>query len=438
MRFSTALLLTGFAVLGCNPSDFNSLLDKAPVVEFSTTGNSTGSVVALPLPAPAEAGTTAAARMLLARSDSDYLAVAEYDKDGKVTLTKATDTERANLGGSAVMSMALASNGTVILGSPGFGGGQTPPGQAYLLNLTAKAGGGATFAIKPSIRGGDSLPRLGQAVGAGNVDGTGLGNYVVVGDYTVQVTGPDGLATVASPGPACPIISSALPEQGLYAYRSLAVGDFLTGGGDEIALGGLDGGIGAVVIMAYDGTTALQCPKVLRLGSSMRFGASLAAGDFDGDGFTDLAVGAPNDRVAVFLGPLDAVTDPAVTITSASTSGFGLRVAAYHLPGQATAQLLVSDPGANGGSGLVYLFNVSRATPALTTASAAATLFSANQETTNKFGSSLGGLPFSTGLCTPGGATQLVPWASNENDILTFFSYPSQAPVTDPRCLAQK
>jgi hypothetical protein len=438
MRLRHILFAGCAGVLGCNPSDFNSILDKAQVQQLDTPGASTGSLVVLPLPVPTEAGATAAARLLVARTDSNYLAVADYDKDGKATLTVASDSESANLGGSPIRSAAIGLNGAIILGTPEYGGSATPPGRVSLLTLAPGGGGGMAFGIQNVAQGGGNFSRLGIAVAAGNVDGTGLGNYVVLGDSTVQVTAADGLTPVAVPGSSCPIVTTTKVGD-FYGYRAVAVGNFLTAVGDEIALGGAVNGIGAVVIASYDKTGTLQCPKTLTLGTSTNFGRSLAAADFDGDGNLDLAVGAPNDRVLVYLGPLDAVTEPSITLTSAQTVGFGTMVAAYHMAGQATAQLLVSDPNAanaNGTTGAIYLFgSISRAIPALSTASASAVLYNPDDEAVaGNLGLNMGGLMFNTALCTAGGGPTLLPWASAGASILTFFNY---AGAADPRCNAQ-
>jgi hypothetical protein len=85
------------------------------------------------------------------------------------------------------------------------------------------------------------------------------------------------------------------------------------------------------------------------------------------------------------------------------------------------------------------LFNVTGASAALRSEDAIVTIFDSNKDSDpGVFGANLGGLQFNTGLCTPGGAVQLVPWASNNTDVLTFFAYPA-IPVNpaDPRCFAQ-
>ena len=111
MRIAKTLLVITFVAVGgsaspgCNPSDFNSASDKAPVLSFSASGSSTGSLFVLPLASP-DPSTGIAARMLVSREDSRYLAVADYDTAGKVTLHEPSAAEYDSLGDVAVTSMA--------------------------------------------------------------------------------------------------------------------------------------------------------------------------------------------------------------------------------------------------------------------------------------------------------------------------------------------
>ncbi|GAA4920732.1 hypothetical protein HD597_006183 [Nonomuraea thailandensis] len=88
---------------------------------------------------------------------------------------------------------------------------------------------------------------------------------------------------------------------------ALAVGDFngdrcadlAVGVSEEFAGERVPGGDGNGVVQIFDGSPAgLVAGKELKLvkPSSDRFGASLAAGDLDGDGRDELAVGAPGHR----------------------------------------------------------------------------------------------------------------------------------------------
>ena len=94
---------------------------------------------------------------------------------------------------------------------------------------------------------------------------------------------------------------------------ALAVGDFNNDRYDDLAIGvpgnGLvdarDAGVVVVLYGSANGLTSTGSDRWSQKGSKIadepnpddRFGAALAAGDFDGDGFDDLAIGAPGERV---------------------------------------------------------------------------------------------------------------------------------------------
>jgi len=280
------------------------------------------------------------------------------------------------------------------------------------------------------------MAHVGISVAAGDVTNIPTGNFVVLGDNTVQVLGADGRTVVAATEPTCVAVDATNTTGEPYAFRPVVVGDLLAGGHDEIAIGIQ----GRVLLLQWNGTAVLPCPtKVLSMPPLQSFGTSLAVADFNGDGLQDLAVGAPLDKVFVFFGPLDNVTTPSVTITNSGATGFGQRIASYRAPGAASAQLLVGDrggtaAGGRAGGGRVLMF--SPLAPAMTDGNAIASLFDSNADSDlGTFGgTNLDGLLFNTGLCVAGGGVQLVPWATNNIDVLTFFNYVG-APL-DPRCFA--
>jgi hypothetical protein len=458
MRATTFLVLAGLVGLGfsgCNPSAFNSILDRAPVQSFSPPGASTNSLFVLPLPLPSEPGTTSAARMLVTNKGSSYLGVADFDMDGKVTLTEAPGNVEANIGGSVFGAAVLADN--IMVGTPRVGTTDPPGGSASILSFTGTPASGYAFSVQQSVSGGLATSHVGIAVAAGVVTGQSPGDFVVVGDNNVQLVGATGTPGAATKD-TCQSVRLSNPADP-YAFRPVAVGDVLLGGFDEIMLGG-----GAKVwFVQYDTATAeLLCPTLyLSLGVAASFGSSLEVADFNGDGKKDLAVGMPPDKVVVYFGPLDpldfgtppaTLTPPApsVTITNnLGATGFGQRIAAYTVPGMTSSQLLVADPGATAGgrqgAGRILRFNLTgmNATvhAALYDDGADTVLFDSNENADpGVFGSNLGGLMFNTGLCLPGAAVQLVPWATDGKDILTFFNYPAAPPASaqDPRCFALK
>jgi hypothetical protein len=456
MRATTSPMLAGLAALGlagCNPSSFNSILDKAPVQSFSPPGASTNSLFVLPLPPPTEPGTTSAARMLVANRGSSYLGVADFDMDGKVTLTEAPGNVEANIGGSVFGAAVLADK--IMVGAPRVGTTDPPGGSASILSFNGTPASGYTFSVQQSVSGGPATSHVGIAVAAGIVTGQSPGDFVVVGDNNVQLVGATGKPAAAVPenSEICDSVRLSNPAD-YYAFRPVAVGDVLLGGFDEIMLGG-----GAKVwFVQYDTATAkLKCPTLyLSLGVAASFGSSLEVADFNGDGKKDLAVGVPPDKVVIYFGPLDSWTLPSVTqpaepsVTIKNTpgaTGFGQRIAAYTVPGMTSSQLLVADPGATvggrQGAGRILRFNLmgmdAGVHATLNDDSTDTILFDSNQDADpGVFGSNLGGLMFNTGLCVPGGAVQLLPWATNGKDILTFFNYPVAPPASaqDPRCFA--
>ncbi len=450
MRATKALLLLTLvaAPLGaCNPSAFDSLLDKAPVASFTPPGSSTGSLFVLPLAAPTEPGTTAAARMLVARKDTDVLGVADFDVNGKVALHQASAKDKADLGTTSVYSAAVRADGHILVGTPRYNTNTDPPGGRVSMILPVPDGaGGYNFNPMGGAQGGPFVPHLGIAVAAGNVTGIPEGNFVVLGDNTVQVLGADPRQAVAATESTCTAVDATTGVNEPYAFRSLVVGDLLTGGFDEIAIGIQ----GRVLLLQWNGTSVLPCPttKVLSMPPLQSFGTSLAIEDFDGDGIKDLAVGAPLDKVYVYFGPLDryfdplkSPTGPSVTITNSGATGFGQRIASYRSPDAPAAQLLVGDKagtavGGRTSGGRVLLFRITGQLAVLTDADAVASFFDSNEDSDLGVfgGSNLGGLPFNTGLCVPGGPVRAVPWASTNVDVLTFFNYVGA--TVDPRCFA--
>jgi hypothetical protein len=135
--------------------------------------------------------------------------------------------------------------------------------------------------------------------------------------------------------------------------------------------------VGAVAIDQAGNRSLLATagPRVLRLDrddtiaaadSGGRSGAALAAGRFDGDGFADLAVGAPlengngadSGRVRIHAGGPGGLSGPAArTLTGAQAGArFGAALAALDWDGDGERDLAVGAPGAAGGSGRVFIY----------------------------------------------------------------------------------
>lgn len=125
-------------------------------------------------------------------------------------------------------------------------------------------------------------------------------------------------------------------ESGDRFGAALAAGDFDDDVADDLAIGvpgedlGSDDNAGAVNVL-YGGSTGLtdsgnqfwnqDSPSVLdTTGGDESFGAALAAGDFDDDGFDDLAIGVPGEDLAQDYGA-SATDAGAVNVLNGSYAG---------------------------------------------------------------------------------------------------------------------
>jgi hypothetical protein len=158
----------------------------------------------------------------------------------------------------------------------------------------------------------DADARFDVVVGVPNEDG-GAGAINVI---YVTARRPNQFFTQTSIGLSAAIANDRLGE-------SLAVGDFDDDGRDDVAIGapGEDTGAitdhGAVQVLYSNGLGLGTARALLVLQSAFpdlmetgdQFGFSVAAGDFDGDGVDDLAIGSPFEDVgaAVDAGAVDII-----------------------------------------------------------------------------------------------------------------------------------
>jgi hypothetical protein len=171
-------------------------------------------------------------------------------------------------------------------------------------------------------------------------------------------------------------------ENGDHFGAALAAGRFDAGPRSDLAVGAPEEDAGGqadagYVDLLYGTTGGLSRNGARELGQSSsaganesgdRFGAALSSGDYDGDGLTDLAAGAPGEDVAsiVDAGAVNVlygsaaggiVTTRARQLTQAQAGGsaeegdgFGSALASARFDGDTPADLAVGAPGEDNGS----------------------------------------------------------------------------------------
>jgi hypothetical protein len=230
-----------------------------------------------------------------------------------------------------------------------------------------------------SVENGDLF---GHAVAGGDFNGDGFDDVAFgVPDEDVNTTTDDGLVNVAygSDQGLTPIGSTIFDEAtfshtdtaGDHFGFALAVGDFNHDGFDDLAVGapqatGLTsephGGTVTILSGSATGLTANTQAFLSNVVAGSSFGAALAAGDFNGDGTDDLAIGEPGatvgaqaqaGEIVIVLGSstsmslLPSMSESSAHVGDASEHGdqFGSALAAANFGKGAPADLAVGVPG---------------------------------------------------------------------------------------------
>ena len=239
---------------------------------------------------------------------------------------------------------------------------------------------------------------------------------------------------------------------------SLAPGDFNFDGKKDLAVGayGWTSNQGRVYIFynknnSLSATSAATADSILTGEAASVLGFSLAPGDFNFDGKTDLAVGAWNystaaGRVYIFnqnaaggFNATIAATAANVIITGQAGATFGVSMAAGDLNSDGKVDLTVGssayNPGSAADTGRVYIFNQNSA-GGFTTPLAAT---SANVILTGESASNYFGREVSVGDFNSDGKTDLVVGAntySSNNGRVYVFNQNSAGGFTSPKTAA--
>ncbi len=260
----------------------------------------------------------------------------------------------------------------VIVGAVGYGNGEASEGRA-LVYLGSASGLAATHAW--AVEGGQANAALGTSVGtAGDVNGDGYAE-VIVGAPGYDDDGVDEgrallfMGSASGPRPSPDWTGEGGQAQAYYGCSAGTAGDVNGDGLGDIIVGafGYDNGQAEEGrALVYQGTTsgiATAAGWVTEGNSSeARYGSSVAAGDLNGDGYSDVAVGAPGfdggeadeGRVQLFYGSSSGLaTSPAWTAEGNQAGAlFGSSVALADVTRNGFAELIVGAPGASNGEAL--------------------------------------------------------------------------------------
>lgn len=274
----------------------------------------------------------------------------------------------------------VATIGLIVAGAPPAAAA-TPCGgtDPYARQTLTPASAGAALAADA---------RFGATVATGDFNKDGFAD-VAVGAPTDVVGGAASGSVYVFPGSASGVgagrrllqtAAGAADEAGDRFGAALAAGDFNNDGYADLAIGvpgELVGDIKSGGIAVFHGkaaglTTGTSLTQAaLGWGNEAgdEFGYALAAGDFNRDGYADLAVGAPGEGpngesvrggdVGVFKGASGGLTAGwgvhQSDLGAANEAGdrFGAALAAGNVTGSAHTDLIIGSPGENSASGLV-------------------------------------------------------------------------------------
>ena len=290
--------------------------------------------------------------------------------------------EAQDVFGQALAAADFDGNGCTDLavGVPSESIGTTDDaGAVYVFYGTPFVDGLDTFYVQTWYQGSSDIldsveayDSFGEALGAGDFDSDGyadlvigvpfeeVGGYSAAGAFHVLYGSPSGLSGTADQFFSQSNVGNDLEAGDLFG-SAFTAGDFDGDGYQDLAVGvpgethelSSSTDAGAIYVL-FGSSTGLLASNYFSSQSSIaneHFGSSLAAGDFDADGYTDLVVGAPdNSDEASSAGQVSFYYGADFGLTYSGTLDQGTEAAADEYFGQS---LSAGDFNADGAADLV-------------------------------------------------------------------------------------